>query len=242
MARLIHRPERAQKALFCLCLTLLLVDMAAGPAQANRQDADLCDQAAQVAARSTGTPLGVLRAIALTETGRTKDGQLQPWPWTVNMQGKGIWFDTPQAALDYVRQHYRQGARSFDIGCFQINHRWHGQAFATIDAMFDPRENALYAARFLADLYKETGDWSRAAGAYHSRKPENAQRYRNRFDRLFAQVADTAERWDPAPQAPQTPRLNAYPLLKADGKQRGMGSLVPFAKGQRLFGRQETRP
>ena len=50
-----------------------------------------------------------------------------------------------------------------------------GKSFATIDDMFDPAANALYAAGFLHDLFEETGDWELAAGAYHSRTPEHAE-------------------------------------------------------------------
>lgn len=81
--------------------------------------AHLCDQAGARAARDTGVPYAVLRAISLTETGRSREGELQPWPWTVNMEGKGTWFEDHESALAYVRQHHDRGARSYDVGCFQ---------------------------------------------------------------------------------------------------------------------------
>nr|WP_234998943.1 transglycosylase SLT domain-containing protein [Ruegeria sp. AU67] len=115
------------------------------------QTAHICDNAAQ----SEGVPLDVMRAIARVETGRTADGALQPWPWTINVEGKGIWFTSEFEAKSYVFEIFKAGKRSFDIGCFQINYRWHGEAFRSIDAMFDPDENAKYAARFLKDLYTE---------------------------------------------------------------------------------------
>ena len=54
----------------------------------------------------------------------------------------------------------------------QINYRWHGRAFPSLDAMFDPEYTATYAAQFLRTLYEERGSWSAAAGAYHSLSPE----------------------------------------------------------------------
>jgi hypothetical protein len=134
-------------------------------------------------------PLAVLQAISLTETGRKRAGQFRPWPWTVNMEGKGLWFDTQDDARAYVYSQYKRGARSFDVGCFQINYKWHGQAFASIDAMFDPVANAVYAAEFLRGLRAEEGSWSAAAGAYHSRTPEFAEKYRERFDRIHDTLA-----------------------------------------------------
>ncbi|WP_325063338.1 transglycosylase SLT domain-containing protein [Halovulum marinum] len=156
------------------------------PAAASAQ---LCDEAGARAARDTGVPYAVLRAISLTETGRKRDGQLQPWPWTVNMEGKGTWFDDRATALSYVRAHHAGGARSYDVGCFQINYRWHGNAFASVEEMFDPYRNALYAAQFLKRLYAETGSWAKSAGAYHSRTPQYATRYQARFERILARLS-----------------------------------------------------
>jgi hypothetical protein len=150
---------------------------------------ELCLRVADAAADSAGIPRTVMRAITLTETGRNSDGRFEPWPWTVNMEGAGHWFDSRHEALAYVRREQARGARSFDVGCFQVNHLWHGKHFASLEAMFDPATNAAYAARFLRSLHEETGDWSHAAGFYHSRTPEFFNRYRERFDRLHARVA-----------------------------------------------------
>jgi hypothetical protein len=170
----------------------------------------VCLAAADAAADAAGVPRAVLRALTRTETGRTRGGTLQPWPWTVNMEGAGHWFETRAEALAYVEREQARGARSFDVGCFQINHRWHGQHFASVDAMFDPATNAAYAARFMGELFAETGDWSRAAGFYHSRTPEFYNRYRSRFDRLRAAAeaeTGTAVASAPPPEAPKAPKV-----------------------------------
>jgi hypothetical protein len=227
-------------------------------APAAEDPAGLCEAAAARVARESGVPLSVLRAISLTETGRRRAGALRPWPWTVNMEGAGEWFDTSDEAKAYVLRHHQRGARSYDVGCFQLNYRWHGQHFASIEEMFDPLANARYAARFLADLYAESGDWSRAAGAYHSRTPRYAERYRARFDRIRAQLeglpapneapllaagpapggAAPGSTRAAAPAEAPPPRLNTFPLLQAAAAPRGLGSLVPLApaQGRRLIG------
>lgn len=166
--------------------------LATGPAQSATDVSAVCETAAADAALRTGVPVTVLQAISLTETGRKDQSGFRPWPWTVNMEGKGYWFDTQDDARAFVYREYKRGARSFDVGCFQINYKWHGEAFASIEQMFDPAANADYAARFLADLYRETGSWSDAAGAYHSRNPAFADSYRARFDRIRARVAGNA--------------------------------------------------
>lgn len=177
-----------------------------------------CDAAAQVAAAETGVPLPVLRAITRAETGRMVGGQRQPWPWTVNHAGTGQWFETRAAAKTYAETALSGGTGNLDIGCFQLNHRWHSAAFASLDQMFDPVENARHAARFLAQLHRESGDWTLAAGAYHSRTPEHAERYRTRFTALLAEL-------DPMDAAP-IQRPNRFPLLQPGGRGEN-GSLVP---------------
>ncbi|WP_152559422.1 transglycosylase SLT domain-containing protein [Paenirhodobacter enshiensis] len=148
-----------------------------------------CERAAEAAARSTGVPLSVLQAITLAEAGRKIGPAMRPWPWTVNMEGEGHFFDSYPEARAYVVEHYKRGARSFDVGCFQINYKWHGEAFTSLDQMFDPGVNALYAARFLSELYAEMGSWKAAAGAYHSRTREQAEKYATRFEQIRARLA-----------------------------------------------------
>lgn len=220
--RLFHLKPPVIGALILLAVAVVTLPMA----QANPA---LCEAAARKAAARTGVPYDVLMAISLTETGRKRDGRFQVWPWTVNMEGKGVWFDDPDSAKAYVYENYKRGARSFDVGCFQINYKWHGQNFASIEEMFQPEPNALYAARFLADLYREKGSWSAAAGAYHSRTKTHADRYAGIFDRHLARLSGGTPQ--PAPAA--TPvtlvqRVNLYPLLKPGATQAGMGSLMPL--------------
>lgn len=176
-------------------LLLSLANPVAASSRAN-VTAALCDRAASKAARAHGVPLDVLQAISRAETGRPQQGALQPWPWTVNMEGKGRWFESSDAARAYVFRHFKTGARSFDVGCFQINYLWHGDAFRSIDEMFDPVLNAGYAAKFLKELYEEFGDWSAAAGAYHSRTPTYAQSYTARFSKIRNAMAPNAPRRD----------------------------------------------
>ena len=94
--------------------------------------------------------------------------------------------------------------------------------------MFDPLANASCVARFLRELHDERGDWLAAAGAYHSRTPEHATRYRAAFDAHRATAAHEG-RIDVSTvvaQAP-VPRANTFPLLtEPDGAPR-LGSLVP---------------
>ena len=158
-----------------LALALALGAGYARAAEPNPPDSpdpsDLCERAIVDGARRGGVPPEVLHAVALTETGRHRDGRLRAWPWAINREGKGYWFDTRAEALAFAEASLAQGRTSFDVGCVQINYRWHGHAFPSLDAMFDPEWTATYAAQFLRTLYEERGSWSAAAGAYHSLTP-----------------------------------------------------------------------
>ena len=159
------------------------------------------------------------------------------------MEGRGVWFDTRQEALDFVRKNFSRGARSFDVGCFQLNYRWHGQAFGSVEQMFDPAAGAVYAANFLKQLFAEKGNWVDAAGAYHSRTPEFANRYKARFARLLAKggnpdgvlpaILAASAPADPAPApVPVRIRLNNFPLLRGVASApASLGSLMPATAG-----------
>jgi len=206
-----------------ITLILCLSAVAARPAHA--ADEGVCTDAARVAAERTSVPFAVLLAISQVETGRGSGTDIQPWPWTINDSGTGSWFASQQEAEAQARAIIAAGRTSFDLGCFQLNYRWHGGQFASVEAMLDPEANATYAAHFLADLYRESGDWSVAAGAYHSRTEEYAMRYRDRFDTAYAALSDDPQQ---ARVVAQRERVNDFPLLQPRDGQRAPGSLVPL--------------
>ena len=215
-------------------LCCLLLTVAAGPVVGMRDPAGLCDDAARSAAAESDTPLNVLLAITRVETGRGEGAELRPWPWTINRAGSGHWFDSATEAVAAAEAAIAEGTGNLDIGCFQLNHRWHGENFASLDEMFDPLTNARYAAGFLSDLYREKGNWADAIAAYHSRSEGPATRYLARIDTVLAGL-ENASGQAIAP-APQPARQNSYPLLQAGLRGSG-GSLVPRVTAARpLFG------
>ncbi len=212
-------------------------------------DAALCEVAAERAAQASGVPVDVMRALTLVETGRSRNGAFRPWPWTINLEGKGYWFDTRAEAEAFARESLAVGARSFDVGCFQINYRWHGQAFVSVEQMFGPDENATYAARFMGELFAEGGTWEWAAGAYHSRTETLAAGYRTRFARIregldgttadlpvvvatdeAVQVA-TLSTWDPFARGTTTSGVAVNGSLAGALVSSGGGSLLTRAAG-----------
>jgi hypothetical protein len=142
----------------------------------------LCDVAIAAAERRNSTSSHLLAAIGQIESGRRNPitGVQHPWPWTVNAEGKGVFYDTKQEAVAAVRAMQARGVASIDVGCMQINLMHHPDAFVSLELAFDPQANALYGARFLRDLFARTNDWRNAAALYHSATPVLATDYRLR--------------------------------------------------------------
>ncbi len=125
--------------------------------------ADACEWAAQQAAAEIGVPADILGALALTETGRRLDGIVRPWAWSANAEGEGAWFDDPASAVAFAEDRVTRGRTNIDIGCFQLNYRWHGAHFPSVARMFDPLENARYAPVSCASFMTRwaIGGWRR---------------------------------------------------------------------------------
>jgi hypothetical protein len=146
-------------------------------------------RAALVAAEARyAIPAGLLQAIGIVESGRLNEatGARQPWPWTINVEGEGHFFDTKAQAVTWVRQAQTRGTRSIDIGCAQVNLMHHPAAFASLEQAFDPAANADYAARFLRELRAAAGNWMTAVGYYHSQTPDLAAAYRQQVQAVIS--------------------------------------------------------
>ena len=140
-----------------------------------------CERAAARSEQAHQIPTGLLAAIARVESGRAAGGGiLEPWPWTVNAQGQGLFFASKVAAVAWVGQAEAAGITSIDTGCLQVNLHYHPDAFRSLEEAFDITTNADYAGRFLRQLVEGPahGDWLVAAGLYHSSTPDRASEYR----------------------------------------------------------------
>ncbi|WP_417806282.1 lytic transglycosylase domain-containing protein [Thioclava sp.] len=197
----------------------------------------ICESAAEQVSRESGVPVSVLKAISLNETGRKRNGAFRSWPWTVNMEGAGHWFDSRDQALAYVFKEFKRGARSFDVGCFQINYKWHGENFSSIEEMFDPLANGRYAARFLSDLQAEMGDWKKAAGAFHSRTKKYAEKYSARFSSIRMKYLHED---GVSPSAPSRLATGQTPKLQTD-KNSEIPEIPDIVLTQQETRRKDTR-
>ena len=174
-------------------LTLLLLCLFCGPAAPVAARAPDCEALAAAAERKHDLPPGLLRAIARTESGRRAEGGgRRAWPWTANVAGKGMYFDDAGKAIAHLSDLAARGMENFDVGCMQLNYRWHGDHFASVEDMIEPARNTEYAARYLKDLRSETGTWDDATKYYHSRDPERGTAYLGRVRAALSGI-DTSQ-------------------------------------------------
>jgi soluble lytic murein transglycosylase-like protein len=120
------------------------------------------------AATRNQIPLNVLYSVGLTETGHK--GALSPYD--MNVDGRAVHSATLAEAMGRFQAERARGAKLIDIGCMQINHRWHAAAFDSLEEMFDPVRNVEYAATFLKRLKAEEGTWTMAVARYNA-GPDN---------------------------------------------------------------------
>jgi len=172
-----------------LCVATLAMAFAVAAARATAtpgatpgttpETANVCAREAAVRERIDNIPGGYLRAITVVETGRWDDARKASfaWPWTVTAEGEGKYYPTKAAAIRAVRDLRDRGLTNIDIGCMQINLRYHGDAFDSLAEGFEPSRNIAYAAEFLHRLREREISWARAVQFYHSSIPEHQRRY-----------------------------------------------------------------
>jgi len=139
-----------------------------------------CQKYIEEAAKRTGVLPEILWAVAKTES----SFKGAPWPWTVNVQGKGYYFPDKLSAKRFLASLPKKLRYRTDVGCMQLNRGFHGKAFPHLFNMLNPRLNVLYGAYFLKDLYTETGSWAKAIAHYHSRNWLRGGKYAYRVAHL----------------------------------------------------------
>jgi len=156
-----------------------------------------CVEAAEQVQTAIGAPEQLLAAVALNETARrAPNGQVAPWPWTINVGGQGYVFATKEQAVFAAEQLLNSGTRSFDVGCMQVNVFFHPRAFTSLDEAFDPLSNVMYAASYMEQLRAETRSWERAVELYHSYTEEYNQIYGARFQSYLSLARRRVDRGD----------------------------------------------
>lgn len=197
-------------------------------ATASSDPSSVCLSAIMDAQARHGIPDNLLLAIGIQEAGRKIGGQLTVWPWTANSDGRGAFFESKQALEAWVRETQTRGQRSIDVGCMQVNQKWHAQHFASLEQATEPNANVDYAARFLRGLYDKTGNWWEAAGRYHSSTQEYKDIYLRKLahNQRLANTSVTEYAVLPKEPAPAAPAPRRQPGIHWSADMTGSGAQV----------------
>jgi len=195
------------------------------------EGAQACTRHLPKAEKYHNIPTHWLAAIASTESGRyhKRLGLMLPWPWTINVKGKGYYFDSKAEAIKKINEYRAKGITSIDVGCMQVNMHYHGHAFENVQQALEPRHNVAYAAKFLRSNFEDLRSWKKATAAYHSRTPSLGKKYFGTVYRKWEKVVDKlggfvnsetlrAER--PAKRKRDTSPLIKYSGFKVNNKKK----------------------
>ncbi|MBP1532214.1 MAG: transglycosylase SLT domain-containing protein [Alphaproteobacteria bacterium] len=158
------------------------------PIKEQFHDSSLCLVAAKKASNKFGVSYDLLQTISAVESGVWSNirNTYVAWPWTVNVNGKGYYYETKADAVAAVKKFQADGFQSIDVGCMQINLKYHGSAFSSVEDALDPLQNVKYSAKFLRTLYSQSdNNWEKAAKKYHSANPIEGTLYSKRLQNRF---------------------------------------------------------
>lgn len=150
---------------FILCLQG--VCKAATPVN-NRPAEDIKRLIAQAEIRNK-IPKGLLAAIAKVESDHRE--------YAINIGGRAVYTSSLAAVTSIAKSQIDSGVTNIDLGVMQLNYRWHGDKFASLEEMLTPEKNINYAASLLKTLYDQHRNWQKAIRHYHSANIEHSRKY-----------------------------------------------------------------
>lgn len=166
-------------------------------------------------AEEYGVPAEALYSVSLAESSRRLPQGERPWPWTLNVAGKGYRYATREEAyqglLGFMR---RYPLKRIDVGIAQVNLGWNGGYFRNYREALEPYTNLRAAAQILRHCYDlNPGSWLQAVGCYHhpaGGKP--ARTYRAIVQRKLATITPA----EPHPRSTAYSSLSSAPVIPAE--------------------------
>ena len=222
-----------------LLSTPSLSDVQHAPQAPVAQAWSYCRDAAMTIAAQENIPPALLSAVTRTEAGRRfpASGRAEAWPWVFNQGGRGHFFKTKEEAIQAVRLLLARGIRNIDVGCMQVNLRFHPRAFTSLEEAFDPLSNMAYGAHFLKQLQRSGRSWREALADYHSTDDDRGIAYRRRVEAIWR---EERSRLQNAPAAQNQP-LHTHPAKPATSARSQLAeAIIPPIELPRTA--ERTRP
>ncbi len=157
----------------------------------NSYKLNLCENTIESIELQTDIPKGLLLGIGKAEAIRKINNKHIIWPWTINHSGKSLFFENKEQMKNYVFKNLKRNDFNIDVGCMQINIKWHKNNFKKISDMFEVNPNISYAASFLKQLKNKHGSWDKAIKHYHSSDPKKNNPYLIKVKSFWKKVENT---------------------------------------------------
>lgn len=119
----------------------------------------------------------ILAGIAMNESAYAG----RPWPWTLNVAGRGYFFKTREGAYHALNDLLSQGRCEFDVGIMQVNWCYHHQRFTSAWDALAPSTNIHVAEEILNENYSKTHSVAEDVAYYNSANPVPGREYLVRF-------------------------------------------------------------
>lgn len=160
----------ATRRILTTLATLLLLDANAYSSPSSLTNAcQVIPEAYRQIAAAERVPAESLYSLAMAESARKTAWGTKPWPWTINVAGRGYHYETREEAFVALLNFMQSfPLKRIDVGVAQVNLGWNGHLFPSFQDAFDPHTNLRAAARILRACYdSRPGSWINAAGCYH---------------------------------------------------------------------------
>ncbi|GAB6040897.1 transglycosylase SLT domain-containing protein [Endothiovibrio diazotrophicus] len=128
-------------------------------------------------AAERGVPAQLLYSVALVESQRPVAGGRRPWPWTLNVEGRSLFFPSREAALRALVQALAHTDR-VAVGLMQVYWRYNGHRFGgDPQRALDPYANLRAGADVLRECIARKRSLGAGIGCYNATSPDKAARY-----------------------------------------------------------------
>lgn len=152
---------------------------------------DICSNIIKQTEVDLKIPENLLLSIALTESGRKVGNNFFPWPWSINVKGKGYFLKNKQQLISLAKDNLKKKNKNFDLGCMQINYYYHGHKFKDVAEIIEPEINVTWAGNFLISLKEKHNTWDEAISRYHSNTKWRKKQYLAKVMNNWAFVGKT---------------------------------------------------
>jgi soluble lytic murein transglycosylase-like protein len=185
-----------------LILNLVVLSISSAAIAAKGDDSRICEKHMNAAAVAEEVPIGLLYAVALTETG--SGGELNPF--ALNIEGTPFLASSTTEAVAMFQEARKADKKLIDLGCMQINYHYHHRNFSSVPAMLDPQQNVYYAAKLLRSLRARHGSWTEAVARYHAGPKNKPAQHRYVCKVLTHMVASDFGSWTPEAKSYCSPK------------------------------------